>query len=149
MPRKTDSNNPADWLFIAESDLAGVRLLTEREIAYALCLSKLAEILEKVLKAELLRTGWFLEKTHDLLKLGGELRTRGSDLTDQIRPLCETLAEKYFTDRYPGFDLEDPDWPVLRIQIDDVSRLLATVKQRVPSPEPDSQTSETLQPLSL
>lgn len=134
MPRKTDSNNPADWLFIAESDLQGVRLLAEREISYALCLSKLAEVLEKVLKAELIRTGWFLEKTHDLLKLGGELRARGSDLTGQIRPLCETLAEKYFADRYPGFDLEDPDWPVLRVQIEDVSHLLATVKERVSLP---------------
>lgn len=131
MPRKTDSNNPADWVFIAESDLEGIRLLAERETSYALCLSKLAEVLEKTLKAELLRNGWFLEKTHDLLKLGGELRARGSDLTDRIRPLCETLAEKYFTDRYPGFDLEDPDWPVLRAQIENISHLLSTVKERV------------------
>ncbi len=56
MPRKTDSSNPADWIFIAESDLAGVRLLIERQISYALCVSKLAEILEKVLKAELIRS---------------------------------------------------------------------------------------------
>jgi HEPN domain-containing protein len=134
LPRKTDSNNPADWLFIAESDLQGVRVLAEREISYALCLSKPAEVLEKVLKAELIRTGWFLEKTHDLLKLGGELHARESDLTDQIRPLCETLAEKYFTDRYPGFDLEDPDWPLLRAQIEDVSNLLAKVQERVSLP---------------
>jgi HEPN domain-containing protein len=134
LPRKTDSNNPADWLFIAESDLEGVRLLAEREISYELCLSKLAEILEKVLKAELIRSGWFLEKTHDLLKLGGELRARRSDLTDRIRPLCENFAEKYFTDRYPGFDLEDPDWPVLRAQIEEIATLLAIVKERVSSP---------------
>lgn len=87
-----------------------------------------------MLKAELIRTGWFLEKTHDLLKLGGELHARESDLTDQIRPLCETLAEKYFTDRYPGFDLEDPDWPLLRAQIEDVSNLLAKVQERVSLP---------------
>lgn len=141
MPRKTDSNNPADWLFIAESDLQGIQVLAEREISYALCLSKLAEVLEKVLKAELIRTGWFLEKTHDLLKLGGELRARGSDLTDQIRPLCETLAEKYFTDRYPGFDLEDPDWPLLRVQIEEMSHLLATVNERVSLPGLDGQPS--------
>ena len=145
MPRKTDSNNSADWLFIAESDLAGIRLLIERQVAYALCLSKLAEILEKVLKAELLRTGWFLEKTHDLLKLGGELRGRGSDLTDRIRPLCETLAEKYFTDRYPGFDLEDPDWPTLRAQIADISSLLDVVKQRVHTAPGDRKTSTNSQ----
>lgn len=131
MPRKTDSNNPADWLFIAESDLEGVRLLAEREISYALCQSKLAEILEKVLKAELLRTGWFLEKTHDLLKLGGEIQARDADLGESIRPHCESLAERYFADRYPGFDLEDPNWPALRSRAEEIAQLLTLIKQRV------------------
>ncbi len=49
MARRTDSNNPADWIFIAESDLVGVQALMEREIAHLLCIGKLAEILEKVL----------------------------------------------------------------------------------------------------
>ena len=100
-----------------------------------MCVSKLAEILEKVLKAELIRTGWFLEKTHDLLKLGGEMEDRGCDLIGQIRPLCEDLAERYFTDRYPGFDLEDDDWPSLRRQADEIAALLDVVKKRIcPSP---------------
>ena len=100
MARTTDSSNPADWIFLAESDMAGVNVLIGRETAYRLCGSKLAEILEKVLKAELIRTGWFLERTHDLLKLAGELQARGSDLTERIRPVCEELAERYFADRY-------------------------------------------------
>jgi len=61
LPRKTDSNNPADWLFIAQSDLEAIRDLADRELGYWLCRSKLAEVLEKVLKAELIRLGWFLE----------------------------------------------------------------------------------------
>lgn len=133
MPRKTDSSNPADWILIAEPDLEGVRELVGKHLAYSLCISKLAEILEKIIKAELIRTGWFLEKTHDLLKLGGELRARKSDLTDRVRPLCESLAEKYFTDRYPGFDLEDEDWPKLRAQTEEVAVLLAEVKRRIGS----------------
>ena len=60
MPRKTDTSNPADWLFLAESDLIGIRELADRELAYHLCRSKLAEVVEKVLKAELIRCGWFL-----------------------------------------------------------------------------------------
>ena len=71
MPRKTDSNNPADWLFLAESDLEGIRDLATRQLACHLCSSKLAEVVEKVFKAELLRCGWFLEKTHDLMRLLG------------------------------------------------------------------------------
>ena len=69
MARRTDSNSPADWLFIASGDLEGVRELASRELAFAMSVSKLAEILEKIIKAELIRTGWFLVKTHDLVKL--------------------------------------------------------------------------------
>ena len=134
MSRKTDSNNPLDWIFIAASDLEGVQHLASRQIAFSMCLSKLAEILEKIIKAELIRTGWFLVKTHDLVKLVDELRDRDPHLADRVQPLCENMAEKYFTDRYPGFDLEDPDWPVLRTQIEEISRLLAIVKERLSSP---------------
>lgn len=130
MPRKTDSNNPADWLALAESDLEGVRALTERELSYPLCRSKLAEILEKVLKAELIRLGWFLERTHDLEKLAGELHALNSDLVPAAKPLCTTLAEVYFSDRYPGFDLDDPDWPDFRAKLTQVTSLFETVKAR-------------------
>jgi HEPN domain-containing protein len=106
-------------------------VLAEREVGYSMCRSKLAEILEKVLKAELIRIGWFLEKTHDLEKLSGELRSRRSDLLPQVDPLCEDLTEAYFTDRYPGFDLEDPNWPDFRTKLEEVAGLLITVKARV------------------
>ncbi len=131
MVRKTDSNNPSDWLFIAASDLDGVRKLASCELAYSMCVSKLAEILEKVIKAELIRTGWFLVKTHDLVKLVDGLRDRDPQMADIFQPLCESLAERYFTDRYPGFDLEDADWITLRRQADEIERLLTTVKSRI------------------
>ncbi|MBI4327264.1 MAG: HEPN domain-containing protein [Chloroflexi bacterium] len=131
MPRRTDSNNPADWLWFAASDLEALRVVCQHEVGYALCRSKLAEVLEKVLKAELIRTGWFLERTHDLQRLRDTLAARGSDLAVRVKPLCDTLAELYFTDRYPGFDLDDPDWPALRRQLEEVSSLLATVQERV------------------
>ena len=131
MPRRTDSSNPADWLWIAESDLEALRVVCEREVGYPLCRSKLAEVLEKILKAELIRRGWFLERTHDLQRLRDALVARGSDLAGQVKPLCDTFAELYFTDRYPGFDMEDPDWPALRLQIEEVATLLTTIKERL------------------
>ena len=94
-------------------------------------LGKLAEILEKGLKAELIRCGWFLEKTHDLERLRKELRTRDAELAGSIQPLCTSLAEVYFTGRYPGFDLEDPDWPDFRAKLEQVTRLLVKVRTRV------------------
>lgn len=135
MARKTDSNSPADWLFIADSDLRGVRELASRELAHAMCVSKLAEILEKVIKAELIRLGWFLIKTHDLVKLVDELHERDPQTADSFQPLCEDLAERYFTDRYPGFDIEDEDWPKLRRQADEIAVLLNTIKRRI-GPDP-------------
>ena len=134
MPRKTDSKNPADWLSIAASELELVRLATEHETCFHGARSKLAEILEKVLKAELIRTGWPLEKTHDLNRLFDALAERDSDLLPKIEPICDVLVQVYFTDRYPGFDLDDPDWPALRAQIEQVAALHAAVQARVAGP---------------
>lgn len=134
MPRKTESHRPADWLWIASSDLELVRLAAEREIGFHAAHSKLAEVLEKVLKAELLRIGWTLEKTHDLDRLLEALRERSSTLLPQVEPLCDQLAEVYFTDRYPGFDLDDPDWPSLRTEADQMAELLAAVQARLGDP---------------
>ena len=57
MPRRTDSNNPADWLYLSGQDLAGIRKLTESEVGYEMCRGKLAEVIEKLMKAELIRLG--------------------------------------------------------------------------------------------
>ena len=131
MPRKTDSSNPADWLWIAASDLSVIEHATKDEIGFITCRGKLAEVLEKIMKAELLRLGWKLVRTHDLLHLVESLVEWKSDLATPARPLCRALAEVYFTDRYPGFDLDDPDWPELRAQIEQISELLAAVNSRI------------------
>jgi HEPN domain-containing protein len=131
LPRKTDSNNPADWLWIAASDLELVRLGAEKEIGFSAAHSKLAEVVEKVVKAELIRIGWLLEKTHDLDRLLDAMVARDSDLAAAVEPLCDTLAEVYFTARYPGFDFDEPDWPALRAQVEKVAALLAAVQARV------------------
>jgi len=134
LPRKTDANNPADWLWRAEVDMEVIRMATDKEIGFTTCRSKLAEVLEKVLKAELIRLGWALEKTHDLDRLLDALVARQSDLASAVEPLCDALAEVYFTDRYPGFDLDDPDWPTLTQQVKDMAELIAKVKARVRPP---------------
>ena len=134
MPRKTDANNPADWLWISEQDLLGLRLIAERKVSFHACRSKLPEVLEKILKAELIRLGWPLEKTHDLQRLRDALVARGSDLAISVKPLCDGLAEAYMVTRYPGFDLDDPDWPALRQQVEDIGKLLDLVKARVTPP---------------
>lgn len=133
MPRKTDSNSPADWLAIVESDLELLRMGAVKELSYAMCRSKLAETVEKIIKAELIRLGWPLEKTHDLVRLHDCLVEWKSELEPLAATVCLELAQAYFSDRYPGFDFEDPDWPKLRHQLQQVEVLLAAVKARLPS----------------
>lgn len=134
MPRKTDSNNPADWVFIAEADLRALKRLAEIEEGHSLCRSKLAEVLEKIIKAELIRLGWALAKTHDLERLHLELEDWRSELATSVAPLCDDLAEAYFADRYPGFDLDEADWPKLRGQLQQVQSILDVVKNKLRAP---------------
>jgi len=129
--RKTDSKNPADWIWLCESELEALQLLVEKEVAYPMCRSQLAELLEKILKAELIRQGWELIKTHDLSILAGELAARDSDLMDEVNPLTKSLAKVYYINRYPGFDMDDEDWPEIRRLLGTTAALLANVKQRV------------------
>jgi len=56
---------------------------------------------------------------------------RDVELASSIQTLCASLAEVYFTGRYPGFDLEDPDWSDFRAKLAQVTRLLQTVRARV------------------
>jgi HEPN domain-containing protein len=116
---------------MASSDLDVVRLAVGQQVGFTACRSKLAEVLEKVMKAELIRLGWALERTHDLDRLLDELIARRSDLIQTVEPLCDLLAEAYFSDRYPGFDLDDPDWPVLIQNVEAVGNILATVQTRL------------------
>ena len=135
MPRKTDASNPADWLWISASDLAGLRSLAASELSHEMCRGKLAEVLEKIIKAELIRLGWTLVKTHDLIFLSKELQARQSDLAAEARRLSTLLADAYLLDGYPGFDLNDPDWPAVRAQVEQVAALLAAVQARVAGPD--------------
>ncbi len=57
-----------------------VQLVAKQEVGFTACRSKLAEVVEKTMKAELIRLGWVLESTHDLERLLDEMVARRSDL---------------------------------------------------------------------
>ena len=118
-------------MFIAASDLKGIAELSRKEISYEMCRSKLAEVIEKLMKAELLRLEWYLEKTHDLQHLFTQLELRGSGMCLQLRPLVSAYAEVYFMGRYPGFDLEEPDWASLRQDVAATGRCLELINQQL------------------
>ena len=118
-PKKTSANDPADWLLYAEADLEGLRMLAEKRVAFLMCRSKCAEVLEKLIKAELILLGWPLVRTHDLPHLVDELKARSSAHADRLQPLAEELAEYHIVGRYPGFDFDDEeDWSALARQVE-------------------------------
>jgi len=132
LPKQTDAGNPCDWLLFAEGDLQAVRLLAGQSAVFSVCRSKLAEALEKLLKADLIHCGWELRKTHDLQSLLDDLASHTPTTANQLQPIVDELAEAYSQTRYPGFDLADDDWPRLRellVQVqeynDDLARRLS------------------------
>jgi HEPN domain-containing protein len=116
---------------MATADLEMIRSAAAQEAGFTACRSKLAEVVEKTMKAELIRLGWPLERIHDLERLLDELIGRRSDLVPELEPLCGLLADAYFSDRYPGFDLDDPDWPLLNRQLETITKVLLVVQRRI------------------
>ena len=131
-PRKTNSNNPSDWLWFAEAELEALRLLVEKRVAFLMCRSKCAETLEKVIKAELVLLGWPLVKTHDIQQLVDELKDRASPNAERLQPLTEELAEYYFVGRYPGFDFDEwDDWTALASQVQQTAAYAQSVQAEI------------------
>ena len=60
-----------------------------------------------------------------------EFSPRAAVFEAEAQPLCRALSEFYLVTRYPGFDLEDPDWPTLRTQCSDVTELLERIRTRL------------------
>ena len=108
--KKTESGNPGDWLFFANEDINAVNLLYGSKVSFTVCKSKLAEAFEKSIKADLISRGWRLEKIHDLQKLCDLLAAYESQKADSIQNAVDELSGSYTECRYPGFDLEEPDW---------------------------------------
>ena len=131
--RKTDAGNPSDWMTFAAEDLLVVGLLLERRAAFWVARSKLAEAFEKALKADLIARGWRLEKTHDLQRLVDHLSAYDPGLASNIQSTADELAESYTESRYPGFDLDDPDWPDLERITSEVESYVKKTRARLKS----------------
>jgi HEPN domain-containing protein len=132
LSKKTDAGSPGDWLDFASADLDAVNLLAKQKVAFRVCRSKLAEALEKILKADLISRGWMLEKTHDLQRLADCLNEYDQPQTENIQAVIDELAEAYTQSRYPGFDLDDAeDWQGLRAFIGTVEKYRLAVGSKL------------------
>lgn len=68
---------------------------------------------------------------HDLQKLCDHLSEFDEQHTDELQSLVDALAEGYVTSRYPGFDLEDPDWGCLKELLDSVEKYFNELINRI------------------
>jgi len=117
--------------FVLE-DLAAVSLLLGNRVSFHVCRSKLSEAMEKALKADLIRRGWSLVKVHDLPKLCDLLASYSESAADRLQQIVDELAESYTESRYPGFDLDAPDWEVLRRQFVTVQGYVDELRKVIP-----------------
>jgi HEPN domain-containing protein len=97
--RGEESFYPADWLRIAERDLARVDHLLDVQDPEAAGFF-LQQAMEKFLKAFLISKGWKLERIHDLeVLLNAALAY--DPLLEQFRSACQKITGFYLVERYP------------------------------------------------
>ncbi len=104
-----DSEYPEDWIEVAEEDIEMFTILLEsghpRGAGY-----NLQQAVEKFFKAYLIRQGWRLKRTHDLVELLDDALQYDSDL-EEFRSVCKLVTNYALVGRYPGS--RDSDLPVM------------------------------------
>ena len=107
-----DSKYPEDWIEVAEEDLEMCLVLLEsghpRGAGY-----NLQQAVEKFFKAYLIRQGWRLERTHDLVDLLNDA-LRYDPTLEGYRAVCKLVSEYSTTGRYPAS--RDRDAPVMSVE---------------------------------
>ena len=106
-----DSEYPEDWIRNAKEDYRmGLYLLEggfPRGAGYSL-----QQAVEKFFKAYLIRQGWRLQRTHDLVELLEDALQYDSTL-EEYRSVCGLVTKYSFAGRYPASRSETSDLPVM------------------------------------
>ena len=104
-----DSEYPEDWIEVAKEDLEMSTILLEsghpRGAGY-----NLQQAVEKFFKAYLIRQGWRLQRTHDLVELLENALQYDSDL-EEFRSVCKLVTNYALAGRYPTS--RESDLPVM------------------------------------
>ena len=106
-----DSEYPEDWIETAEEDLEMSMILLEsghpRGAGY-----NLQQAVEKFFKAYLIRQGWRLRRTHDLVELLDDALQHDSTL-ETYRSVCCLVTNYSLAGRYPASRSGSSDLPVM------------------------------------
>lgn len=128
--RPDKSGYPAEWLGIAEKDLARVgRCLAigDAELA-GFCLQ---QALEKFLKAFLLSKGWTLRRIHDLEALLDDAIVYDQGL-GRFRSVCQQVTNYYTVNRYPLPAASGPTEAEIRRALEAAAELVDSLRQAIP-----------------
>jgi HEPN domain-containing protein/predicted nucleotidyltransferase len=104
-----DSEYPEDWIEVAEEDLEVSVMLLESGYARGAGYN-LQQAVEKFFKAYLIRQGWRLQRTHDLVELLNDALYYDPDL-EEFRSVCNLVTDYALAGRYPTS--RDSDLPVM------------------------------------
>lgn len=106
-----DSEYPEDWIAVAEEDLEMSMILLEsghpRGTGY-----NLQQAVEKFFKAYLIRQGWRLQRTHNLVELLEDALQYDSTL-EEYRSICCQVTDYSLAGRYPSSRSESSNLPVM------------------------------------
>ena len=104
-----DSEFPEYWIRLAERDNRRMRLLFDNDDPEGAGFY-LQQAAEKFFKAYLIRQGWRLVRTHNLVNLLGEASLYDPCM-EEFRDVCDEVRKYYFASRYPWEDRwgEPPD----------------------------------------
>ncbi len=104
--------NTVEWLDFAKADLLGARVLAETQKLENLVAYHCHQSAEKALKAVLVELSVDFPKTHDLGLLADLIRNNGVSVAE-ILPLLKEINPYSIAPRYPGFETESSELPLL------------------------------------
>ncbi len=104
--------NTVEWLDFSKADLRGARVLSETQKLENLVSYHCHQAAEKALKAVLVEIGVDFPKTHDLGLLADLIRNNGTSVAE-ILPLLKEINPYSIAPRYPGFETESSELPLL------------------------------------
>ncbi len=136
-----DSEYPEDWIEVAEEDLEMSTILLDsghpRGAGY-----NLQQAIEKFFKVYLMRQGWRLQRTHDLVELLDDSLQYDSDL-EEFRSVCKLVTNYALAGRYPTS--RDSDLPVMddgnvRAALAEITPLIERLRAGSAKPDDDNQS---------
>ncbi len=89
-----------EWLDKGAHDIEVAQFLFENNHYTDIIALHIQQALEKYIKAFLIKNGWSLKRTHDLITLAAEAHKLGLDLT-QYEDVLDEINEYYIESRYP------------------------------------------------